>query len=101
MWKKLKAYLKYYFFKIYTTNRCIDVPESINSNIIYLVDDWAIVFKCPCGCNEDIILNTLPDASPKWSYKIKKRKINISPSVHRKKGCKSHFWIRKGKIIWS
>ncbi|MEG0619333.1 MAG: DUF6527 family protein [Bacilli bacterium] len=26
--------------------------------------------------------------------------MNLYPSVFLKKGCKSHFWIKNGKIIW-
>ena len=100
MWKKVSAYLRYRFFKTYSTQKCEDTPEKMNSHIIYLIDDWSLAFKCPCGCSSNIYLNILPDASPKWSYKIKNRKINISPSIRRKKGCKSHFWIEKGKIVW-
>ncbi len=100
MWKRVSSYFRYRLFNIYSTEKCIEVPQEIDNYIIYLVDKWVIVFKCPCGCKNDIYLNTLQSTSPRWSYKIDKRRINVMPSIRRKSGCKSHFWIRRGKIDW-
>lgn len=100
MWKRINSYFRYRFFKTYSFLKCDDAPEKLTNFTIYLVDDWSIVFKCPCGCNNNIHLNTLSEASPSWSYKIKSKKVNISPSINRVKGCGSHFWVRKGKIYW-
>lgn len=82
-----------------------DLPEVIpNQTIFIIVEDKipdSLVFKCPCGCHTDIYLNLLKDAKPRWHYRItKKNKINISPSVWRKVGCKSHFFFRDGRIDW-
>lgn len=82
-----------------------DLPENVKSKTIYIVGSnespWLIAFNCPCGCQNLIQLNLLKDADPCWSYRISpKGKINISPSVWRTKGCKSHFFVHKGKIDW-
>lgn len=82
-----------------------EYPNVIQHRNIYVVSDGAvpdtIIFKCPCGCNADIYLNLLKDTRPSWSFIIdKKGKITISPSIWRKINCKSHFFLRKGKIIW-
>ena len=77
-----------------------EIPSSLDSNTIYVIENWAICFICPCGCNEHIHLNTLISANPRWSYKLKKRKVSIYPSVRRITGCKSHFWITKDKLHW-
>jgi len=38
---------------------------------------------------------------PKSSFDInEKKRISLHPSIDRTVGCKSHFWVRKGKIIW-
>ncbi|MFV0599911.1 MAG: DUF6527 family protein [Bacteroidales bacterium] len=78
-----------------------DVPEIYlpkTFNIVGTSNFWLITFICPCGCNEIVNLNLLKDSYPQWYYTIKKKKINIYPSVKRKQGCKSHFIIRKNKI---
>ena len=100
MWKKIKTYLRYYFFSKYSISKYDDVPLNTNKYTIYLIEDWSIYFKCPCGCTNGIQLNTLTESSPNWSYRINKNNISIHPSIRRVKGCKSHFWIKKGKVFW-
>jgi hypothetical protein len=82
-----------------------DIPDIIAAKKIYVVQEGTepetLVFKCPCGCCATIQLNLLKDSSPRWRCTIVKKKINIAPSIVRRKGCKSHFWIQKGKVIWS
>lgn len=82
-----------------------DTPDEIVEGIIFIVQDGnlpeSLAFQCPCGCKAKIILNLLPDASPKWSYIIdKKGLIDIYPSIWRKIGCKSHFFVRKSDVNW-
>ena len=82
-----------------------EFPEIVNDKIIYIIGNpnqpWLLAFNCPCGCHNIIQLNLLKDADPCWKYKVtKKNKINISPSVWRTTGCKSHFFIYKSKIDW-
>lgn len=83
-----------------------DVPASIFDNTIFIIQDGnepeLLAFKCPCGCNENILLNLLKDAKPQWKFKInKKGTIDIKPSIWRKIGCKSHFFIKNGIIEWA
>jgi len=83
-----------------------DFPESIKESVIYIIGDkespWLIAFKCPCGCSQTIQLNLLKDADPNWKFKLTiQKKINISPSVWRTTGCKSHFFIRNSKVDWA
>jgi hypothetical protein len=82
-----------------------DLPDHVNNKTIYIVGEkehpWLLAFNCPCGCQNVIQLNLLQDANPCWKYKVtKKNKINISPSVWRTTGCKSHFFVCKSKIDW-
>ena len=51
-------------------------------------------FRCPCGCNAQIILNLIPGASPCWSVSGN----TISPSINRAVGCKSHFSIKNAIV---
>jgi hypothetical protein len=84
---------------------CEDIPEVVVDKMIYIVGEkknpWVIVFKCPCGCNQNIQLNLLKEANPCWSFRVTtKKEINIRPSVWRTTGCKSHFVVRNSKIDW-
>lgn len=62
---------------------------------------WAAAFICPCGCEERIELALLPDVKPHWQLRSEQPKApTLHPSVWRKVGCKSHFWVRKGRVHW-
>lgn len=103
--KKISAALTWLFKARYSVAEVKDVPEIFSERIVYIVGEpgnaWLIAFKCPCGCNSIIYLNLLVEAEPKWYYKIsKKRRISIYPSVLGKRGCKSHFFVKAGKILW-
>lgn len=64
-------------------------------------EDWAVAFRCPCGCGKRLELLLIEEAKPNWSINISKEgKPTLHPSVWLKGGCKSHFWLRNGKIIW-
>lgn len=81
-----------------------DLPEEVPHYKVLLIGDpentWLAVFKCPCGCGEIIHLNLLKEASPCWTILITKNVINIKPSIWRKEGCKSHFFIENSKVKW-
>jgi hypothetical protein len=77
------------------------IPEK---NLILLKDDgddWSVGFKCPCGCGDILELMLLAGVKPRWDIEIdRKKRPTLTPSVWRTSGCKSHFWVTKGKIIW-
>ena len=102
----IKNYLNGLFYpeaKIFKTQNVIELPNTLDIESIYLVGEngnvWSIAFICPCGCDELIQLNTLRNIRPCWRIN-KMNPISIFPSINRTVGCKSHFFIRKGKIIW-
>lgn len=88
-----------YSYRVRTDN-----PIRVHNRIIYIVQDGAesdaLVFKCPCGCKKTIQLNLLTDARPCWSFSLQKGKITIYPSIRATGGCRSHFVIRKGTVVW-
>lgn len=81
-----------------------EVPAKAKKNTIYFIGEnnfyWMAGLLCPCGCGDFIHLNLLKGVSPQWKYKISRGLISISPSIWRTLGCKSHFSIRRGEIIW-
>ena len=94
-------------FQRYALRSVSDLPEEqhIRKYTIYWVGEepyqWCAVFYCPCGCKEVIFLNLLPTAKPCWTLTPKgKKHCTVFPSVHRIKGCKSHFFVVEGRIRW-
>jgi hypothetical protein len=62
---------------------------------------WAFL-RCPCGCNETILISLMPNQLPNWKATIDKyNRITLSPSIRKNDGCRSHFFVKKGKIIWA
>jgi uncharacterized protein DUF6527 len=82
-----------------------ELPSHLIPRVIYIEENqkypWQIVMICPCGCGSNLHMNLINEYDPFWEYEIdKKDRISLHPSVHRFVGCKSHFFIKKGVIIW-
>jgi hypothetical protein len=81
-----------------------DEPDVLTPKVLYLIGEqekWAAVFLCPCGCQNPVWLNLLKGHRPRWSVTVSAKGVpNVSPSVDRKAGCRSHFILRSGRIVW-
>jgi hypothetical protein len=81
-----------------------ELPDSLAKHRLYLIGNgvpWAGALLCPCGCGEVIQLSLLPDDSPSWTVSFDRDGFpTLSPSVWRTKGCRSHFFLRHGRIAW-
>tara|TARA_B100000614_G_scaffold261281_1_gene290392 strand:- start:2265 stop:2609 length:345 start_codon:yes stop_codon:yes gene_type:complete len=80
-----------------------DPPKHLKKWIVYIVGpeghSWCAIFQCPCGCKESIHLNLLPQGHPKWSHIVHRNSsVSFQPSIWRKKGCKSHFFLKRGMV---
>ena len=82
-----------------------DLPDKIAPNIVYLVGDdepWQAAFLCPCGCRAIIQLSLVAEDKPSWSALLHPdQTVTLFPSVWRKRGCKAHFFVRRGRIVWT
>jgi hypothetical protein len=64
-------------------------------------DDWAVGLRCPCGCGQRLEMMLLKEVKPRWDVFVDRRgRVSLHPSVWLRQGCKSHFWVRSGKIVW-
>ena len=79
-------------------------PDELERDKIYAVGEgphlWHISMLCPCGCDVRISLNALADDSPQWSLEEREGVPSIEPSIWRRTGCRSHFFVRAGHIEW-
>lgn len=56
---------------------------------------------CPCGCDETLHLRFLPNRSPRWDIHLDRGGVvSLTPSVWRQVGCRSHFVVERGRVIW-
>lgn len=89
----------------YTTIEATDLPNAIKAREVYLIGEngylWYVAMLCPCGCGATVQLSCLPDARPCWGVsRHADQTISLHPSVARLKGCKSHYFLKRGQIIW-
>jgi hypothetical protein len=91
--------------KLYKAIMTDTVPEKMDSKSVYIIHNegyyWQAVMVCPCGCKNILQMNLMEDYNPSWKFIINnKNVITLHPSVNRTVGCSSHFFIRRGKIVW-
>jgi hypothetical protein len=107
MLRKLWSFIRAPFAPVYRISRVSEKPECMNNRTVYLIGEdgafWAAVFVCPCGCRAEVWLNLLKHKDrPTWTIEAGKRaEAHITPSVWRQVGCKSHFFIKRGRLIWA
>lgn len=81
------------------------LPETLEKEKLYILTEdgvsWEAAMICPCGCGTRLEMNLLPDERPRWRYSVRKGLPSLHPSVNRKIGCRSHFILRQGRIIWA
>lgn len=109
--KKLYRDIRDWFYSIFKTRKAFysisfaeDLPEKLSPLTLYLIGEyenyWQVVMLCPCGCGYKLHMNLLEEYSPYWEYKIENGKVSLYPSIDRFVGCKSHFYLKYGKIVW-
>ena len=73
-------------------------------DLLLLSDDgepWSVAMMCPCGCDRRVELPLLREVSPRWSLQIDKLdRPTLCPSIWLRDGCRSHYFVRSGKVIW-
>ena len=81
-------------------------PDVIEPGRVYLIGGgsvpWSAALLCPCGCSVTIRLSLVKNDLPRWHAKRHfTGKVTLHPSIWRNKGCRSHFFLRRGRIIWA
>jgi hypothetical protein len=88
----------------YNTKSVDELPDRLKDRTLYLIGSskpWSVALLCPCGCGETIQLSLLHDDSPSWRlYQESKKRASLEPSIWRTEGCGSHFFLKRGRIIW-
>ena len=64
-------------------------------------EDWCVAMACPCGCGQRVELPLIHEAVPRWRLNCGKDQLpSLYPSVWLREGCRSHYHVRAGKILW-
>lgn len=103
--RRLAALLPWRKPRLFRSVRVEEFPDGLQQATVYLAGEgdnlWAASMICPCGCGEVIDLNLLKQTRPCWSaQEHPDGTISLMPSVWLQKGCRSHFFVRHGRIDW-
>ena len=83
-----------------------ELPDKLDPKAVYVLGEgkhlWFVAMLCPCGCKQVLQVSLLPDSKPRWRLieHADDGSITLQPSVWRKIGCASHFFLRRGLIQW-
>lgn len=76
------------------------IPERLEEGILYVSYRYKTgVHKCACGCGEEVVT---PLGPTDWSIQIENGTATLYPSIGNWSFvCRSHYFIRKGRVIWT
>lgn len=62
---------------------------------------WSILMRCPCGCGQPVELPLIREACPRWTLMVDKDgHPTLAPSICRQEGCRAHYFVQVGKVVW-
>jgi len=85
--------------------RVEELPERLSAGRVYVVGEndheWYAALLCPCGCSAVVELNLLSSTRPRWRLRVRPGgTASLRPSIWRRVGCQSHFWVLEGRVHW-
>lgn len=75
------------------------IPESLEPAVLYVSRKYkTAAHLCCCGCGTRVVT---PLKAGGWRLN-NKGGVTLSPSIGNwALACQSHYWIRKGKVVWA
>lgn len=76
------------------------IPERLDEGTLYVcLPHNTCLHNCACGCGEEVVT---PLSTHDWRFTYDGETISLSPSIGNWSFyCRSHYWIRSGKIEWA
>lgn len=76
------------------------IPKQPEHGILYVAEEFsAAVHLCACGCGSKV---STPLRPTEWTLTETSHGASLDPSVGNwQLPCRSHYWIRDGRIVWS
>jgi len=76
------------------------IPETLDPGVIYVSMNMAsAVHLCACGCGQEVIT---PLSPTDWKLCFDGENVTLDPSIGNWSfPCRSHYWIRGGRVRWS
>lgn len=74
--------------------------EKLEPGKVYFCKEYSSsVHLCPCGCGEAVYIPFKEQNVPHAFWGLKDN--SFTPSIHKKFGCQSHYFIQNGKVQWA
>lgn len=76
------------------------IPSPLEPGTIYVSMEYATASHlCCCGCGEKVVT---PFSPTDWSLLFDGDTISLTPSIGNwGYKCRSHYWIREGRVVWA
>lgn len=76
------------------------IPEAVDPGVLYISMSLAsAIHLCACGCGLEVIT---PLSPTDWKLYFDGDHVSLEPSIGNWGfPCRSHYWIRGGKVRWS
>lgn len=76
------------------------VPDQLEEGILYISMDYCTaIHLCVCGCRNKVVT---PFSPTDWKMTFDGKSISLNPSIGNWNfECRSHYWIKKGKVEWA
>ena len=76
------------------------MPKELKPGVLYVSKEFgAAAHLCACGCGSKI---RTPLGPTEWMLEETDGRPTLRPSIGNwQQACQSHYWIRRGEIVWS
>jgi hypothetical protein len=76
------------------------IPESLEFGVLYVSMTYATaIHQCACGCGREVVT---PFSPTDWKLYFDGESVTLKPSIGNWSfPCRSHYWIRGGKVKWA
>lgn len=76
------------------------VPKVLEPGLLYVSEEFgAALHLCACGCGSKV---STPLGPTEWTLEETEHGPSLKPSVGNwQLPCQSHYWINRGRIVWS
>ena len=74
--------------------------DKMLDGVLYVSQEFELaIHMCACGCREETVT---PIHKPRgWSFIEEQNGPTLHPSIgNQQLKCRSHYWVRDGKIVW-
>jgi hypothetical protein len=76
------------------------IPPEKELGTLYISVEYGVaVHLCACGCGNVVVTSLAPQA---WSLLYDGETVSLYPSIGSYSlPCRSHYWIRRGGVLWA